>query len=744
MTMHEATAPRPYSWLPVLIGVLTVVMLTIGTLAFRYVEARMIATAGQTLAQTAAEVSDKLDRFLIERHGDALLMARTFSVQPQNREFQSMFVTGVKTAYPDYLWIGATDVRGQIVVATDPATVRRDYSAERWFQAVRDGQGVHMGDVEPFAVMGGPDAIAVTAPITGPRGEFLGVVTTRVGVPGLEAVMTRTLLALRQQEGFLGPLEYQFLTEKGIAFIDSDLDHKGLVNLKQLGLPSALLSERSLVGYVEEEHMRRHVPVITGYARTQGLGNFEGMHWTVLMRMDRRDVLAPIREVLWNLGLAGGAVVVPTFGLLVWTVTRVRKEYRHAQHERALARDAEASLRKNEAHTRRIVELALDGFIGMDAEGIITDWNFQAEEIFGWSRQEAVGRLLSATIIPPQYRETHEQGLRRFLVTGVGPMLNNRVEITGYHRDGHEIPIELAISPSMGQGGAYTFSAFVRDISARKETEQQGLMHQEELQRLNHALDRRVQARTQELAAVNESLVAEVAERVQTEQSLKYSRQALQKLAFQLLRVQEEERRRISRDLHDDINQRLALLAMDIETVGRQLSSSPGQIGRIVQEIQERVVELSDVVRHLAYQLHPSILDDLGLPIAVQRLVEDFTTRSHIQGSFGCKNIPAAIPQEIATCLYRITQESLSNVVRHAEATRVDVELTGFQSELMVTITDNGVGFDSEQFRNGSHGLGLLGMKERVALVQGDLHVVSSEGKGTKVQVVVFVPEGEA
>ena len=174
MTMPEATAPRPYAWLPVLIGVLTVVMLTIGTLAFRYVEARMIATAGQTLAQTAAEVSDKLDRFLIERHGDALLMARTFSVQSQNHEFQSTFVTGVKTAYPDYLWIGATDERGKIVVATDPATVGRDYSAEPWFQAVRDGQGVHMGDVEPFAVMGGPDAIAVTAPITGPRGETWG------------------------------------------------------------------------------------------------------------------------------------------------------------------------------------------------------------------------------------------------------------------------------------------------------------------------------------------------------------------------------------------------------------------------------------------------------------------------------------------------------------------------------------------------------------------------------------------
>ena len=741
----ESRDLRPYSWLPILLGVLTVATLSIGTIAFRYIENRMVSTAGETLAHTAAEVSDKLDRFLIERYGDVLMMARTFNAQPQNREFQSAYVAGLKIAYPDYLWIGATDEQGRIVVATDPATLGRDYSASPWFQAVRSMQGVHMGDVEPFAVMGGPDAIAVTAPIIGPYGEFLGVVTTRVGIPGLEDVMTRTLLAFRQREGFWGALEYQFLTEKGIAFIDSDLQHKGNVNLKQLGLPSALLSESPLSSYVEEEHRRRHVPVITGYARTLGHGSsFEGVQWTVLMRMDRSDVLAPIREVLWNLGLAGGAVVVPTFGLLVWTVTRVRREYRRAQQERALAREAEASLRKSEAHTRSIVELALDGFIGMDATGMITDWNFQAEVIFGWSRHEAVGRLLSATIIPAQHREAHEQGLRRFLATGVGPMLNTRVEITGCHRDGHEIPIELAISPSLGQGGTHSFSAFVRDISARKRTEEQSRIHKEELQRLNQALDRRVQVRTQELAAANESLVAEVAERMQTEQSLEQSRQALQKLAFQLLRVQEEERRRISRDLHDDMNQRLALLAMDIEAICRQLSPLQGHTGKAIQAIQDRVVDLSDVVRHIAYQLHPSILDDLGLPIALQRLVDDVTARTHISGSFGHKDIPAAVPQEIATCLYRITQESLNNVVRHAEASHVDVELTGAQSELSVTITDNGVGFDYEEPLNGSHGLGLLSMKERVALVHGDLHVTSAVGKGTRIQVVVVVPEVEA
>src|SRR5688572_5973454 len=740
--MPETTAPRPYSWLTVLIIVMPVITIAIGGIAFRYIETRMVATAGETLALTAAEVSDKLDRVLFERHGDVQTIARAFTAQPDNREFQSAYLAWMKTSNSDYLWIGVTDANGQVVVATDPVTIGRDFSAESWFQVVRYGQKFSMGDVDPFAVMGGPDAIAMTAPITGPRGEFLGVVTARMGIPGLEKVMTGTLLAFRQREGFWGALEYQFLTEKGVAFIDSDLEHKGHVNLKQLGLPSALLSEGSLSGYVEEEHQHRHVPMITGYARAQGLGDFEGMHWTVLMRMDRRDVLTPILELLWNLGLAGGLVVVPTFGLLVWTVSRVRKEYWHAQEERALAREAEASLRKSEAHTRRIVEMALDGFIGMDAAGIITEWNVQAQQIFGWPRQEAIGRLLSATIIPAQYREAHEQGLRHFLATGEGPMLNTRVEITGWHRNGYEIPIELAIS-ALGQGGAYTFSAFVRDISARKRTEQLARLHQEELQRLNEALDKRVQIRTQELASVNESLLAEVAERMQTEASLESSRQALQKLAFRLLRVQEEERRRISRDLHDDINQQLALLAMDIEAVGRQRDFSPDQVGRAIREIQERVVDLSDIVRHLAYQLHPSILDDLGLPIALQRLVDDFTARSHIRGSFGHKNIPEDVPQDIATCFYRVTQESLSNVARHAAASQVDVELIGSQSGLTLTITDNGVGFDSAQPRHGPHGLGLLGMKERVALVRGELSVKSAVGKGTKVQVMVLVPEGE-
>ena len=131
-------------------------------------------------------------------------------------------------------------------------------------------------------------------------------------------------------------------------------------------------------------------------------------------------------------------------------------------------------LRESEARTRLTVETALDAVIAMDAEGRIREWNPHAETIFGWTRAEAVGRRLSETIVPPQHREAHEQGLRRFLATGEGPVLNRRIEITACRRSGEEFPVELAISP-LRSGETYAFSAFVRDIGERKRAEQRAL-----------------------------------------------------------------------------------------------------------------------------------------------------------------------------------------------------------------------------------------------------------------------------
>ena len=127
-------------------------------------------------------------------------------------------------------------------------------------------------------------------------------------------------------------------------------------------------------------------------------------------------------------------------------------------------------LASSEKRHRQIIETARDAFIGMDSQGTIVDWNAKAVATFGWSREEALGRTISQTIVPQRYREAHERGLRRYLETGEGPALNKRIEIAAVHRDGHELPIELTIS-AMPWGQAHLFSAIVRDITERKRAE---------------------------------------------------------------------------------------------------------------------------------------------------------------------------------------------------------------------------------------------------------------------------------
>ncbi len=133
-------------------------------------------------------------------------------------------------------------------------------------------------------------------------------------------------------------------------------------------------------------------------------------------------------------------------------------------------RQAEQALRESEERARLIIDQAHDAFIAMDAHGVITDWNRQAEATFGWSRGEVIGRPLVETIVPPQYRDAHKRGLERFLATGEGPLVNRRTEITALHRDGHEFPTELTLSP-LRLGRTYLFNSFIHDISDRKRAE---------------------------------------------------------------------------------------------------------------------------------------------------------------------------------------------------------------------------------------------------------------------------------
>ncbi|HSA62289.1 MAG TPA: sensor histidine kinase, partial [Nitrospiraceae bacterium] len=232
---------------------------------------------------------------------------------------------------------------------------------------------------------------------------------------------------------------------------------------------------------------------------------------------------------------------------------------------------------------------------------------------------------------------------------------------------------------------------------------------EETLQRAHDELETRVQARTQELAAANHALVAEITERMETERSLRaseavlqasqqdlrQSREDLRALAGQLLTAQEEDRRRISRDLHDDVNQRLAMLSMDLRQIEKDPSRGLDELRATLRVISDRLTAVSDDVRQMAYRFHPSILEDLGLVKAVRRLVDDFSARTGIKSAYVHKDPVGALPAELAICIYRVVQESLSNIGRHARATQVEVELICEDDLITLSVRDNGVGFDA-------------------------------------------------
>ena len=135
------------------------------------------------------------------------------------------------------------------------------------------------------------------------------------------------------------------------------------------------------------------------------------------------------------------------------------------------AERTQEALQESEERKRTILQTAYDAFVAIDEDGLIKEWNTQAELTFGWTRSEAVGRPLTATIIPPRYREAHQRGLEHFLATGEGPVLGKRIEMSALHRNGRELPVELTIAP-IRLGQTYLFSAFLHDISERKRLEE--------------------------------------------------------------------------------------------------------------------------------------------------------------------------------------------------------------------------------------------------------------------------------
>ncbi len=237
------------------------------------------------------------------------------------------------------------------------------------------------------------------------------------------------------------------------------------------------------------------------------------------------------------------------------------------------------------------------------------------------------------------------------------------------------------------------------------------------------------------------ALVINLQQRRKAEVALRESRQDLRTLAGRLISSQEEELSRLSREFHDDIAQRLAAVAIASGTLELRSKNIDHAVLDKIRYIKEQLIMLSEDVSTISRQIHPAILKDLGLVRAINSQCVMFSDREGIDVDFQAQDIPDTVPKGVALCLYRIIQESLRNVAKHSQATRVEISLKGEDDRILLHIIDDGAGFVPQEARR-TPGIGLASMRERVEYVNGQFEVRSDPGMGTMIEVSVPMTKG--
>lgn len=228
----------------------------------------------------------------------------------------------------------------------------------------------------------------------------------------------------------------------------------------------------------------------------------------------------------------------------------------------------------------------------------------------------------------------------------------------------------------------------------------------------------------------------DITQRKLAEDALRRSEDQLRRLMANLFTAQEEERKRVARELHDDVNQRMAMLANEVATLEQTPPGSARLIRKQLRSLRERVDQLSDDLRRTAHHLHPSALDHFGLVAALESHCSDFLKLHPIQLKLAHRSVPESIPFEVSLCLYRVTQECLNNIAKHSGAREVTVAIRGDKDGILLSVIDNGTGFDPSLVADQS-GLGIVGIRERVRLVDGTVSINSQPGHGTQIDVRV-------
>ena len=221
------------------------------------------------------------------------------------------------------------------------------------------------------------------------------------------------------------------------------------------------------------------------------------------------------------------------------------------------------------------------------------------------------------------------------------------------------------------------------------------------------------------------SVIADVTERKRAEE-------ALASLSGRLIEAQDEERKRIAREIHDDYNQRVAMLAIDLEQLAENVGDSSGKTSQKVHELFDRVSELGADLHSLSHRLHSSTLESLGLLVGLEAFCKEFAEQQGVQVDFVHENVPRGVPADAALCMFRITQEALRNIKRHSGANRAEVRLEQLDGRLHLSVSDRGRGFNSNK-PPAERGIGIHSMEERLRLLGGKLEIQSRPMEGTRI-----------